>query len=365
MMNKLDEARIQINEIDQKMADLFAARMKAVEQVAAYKMERGLPILDTSREEEVIRRNAAYMDNEALKSYYVNFLKYNMTLSRSYQRRLMEGMRVAYSGVPGAFADIAAKRIFPDGSTLPYKDFKAAYEAVVHGECDCAVLPIENSYNGDVSQVMDLAFFGELSVNGIFDMEIVQNLIGLEEASLRDIKEVISHPQALGQCADYIRERDYMSHEATNTAMAAKFVRDSGRKDLAAIASAETAELYGLKILDKKINESSSNTTRFAVFSRFSSRNAVKDDYFLMNFTVKNEAGCLGKVISIIGECGFNLRALKSRPTKDLIWEYYFFAEGEGNINSEQGEKMLQELSGHCSILKVLGSFEKEKKLES
>lgn len=364
-MSKLDDARKQINEIDQKMADLFAARMKAVEQVASYKMERGLPILDTAREEEVIRRNAAYMENEALKSYYVNFLKYNMTLSRSYQRRLLEGMKVAYSGVPGAFADIAAKKIFPDGTSVPYKDFKAAYEAVVSGECDCAVLPIENSYNGDVSQVMDLAFFGELSINGVYDMEIIQNLIGIEGSSVREVKEVISHPQALGQCADYIRERDFDSHEATNTAMAAKFVAESGRKDLAAIASAETAELYGLKILDKKINESSSNTTRFAVFSRFSSRNVAKDDYFVMNFTVKNEAGCLGKVISIIGECGFNLRALKSRPTKDLIWEYYFFAEGEGNINSPQGEKMLQELSDHCSILKVLGSFEKEKKLES
>lgn len=359
-MSKLDQARKEINQIDKEMARLFAARMKAVEQIAHHKKEHGLPILDTAREEEVIRKNAELMQEEALKSYYVNFLKYNMTLSRSYQHRLLEGMRVAYSGVPGAFADIAAKKIFPDGSSVPYKDFKAAYEAVVNGECDCAVLPIENSYAGDVSQVMDLAFFGNLSVNGVYDMEIVQNLIGVEGATVRDVKEVISHPQGLGQCAAYIRDHDFIGHEATNTALAAKQVAKEGRKELAAIASAETAELYGLTVLDKNINASSVNTTRFAVFSRFPNRNEQRDNYFVMNFTVKNEAGGLGKAISAIGDAGFNLRALKSRPSKELIWEYYFFAEGEGNINSEKGQAMLAELKKHCSMVKVIGSFEKE-----
>ncbi|MBQ6824931.1 MAG: chorismate mutase [Clostridia bacterium] len=363
-MSKLDEARKQINEIDQQMANLFAARMKAVELVAAHKKEHGLPILDTAREEEVIRKNAQYMKDEALKSYYVNFLKYNMSLSRSYQHRLLEGMLVAYSGVPGAFADIAAQKIFPDGSSVPYKDFKAAYEAVVNGECDCAVLPIENSYQGDVSQVMDLAFFGSLSINGIYDMEIVQNLVGVDGASVRDVKEVISHPQALGQCADYIRDHDFLAHEATNTAVSARKVAEEGRKELAAIASAETAALYGLKVLDKSINASSINTTRFAVFSRYANRNPQRDNYFVLNFTVKNEAGGLGKAVSAIGDAGFNLRALKSRPSKELIWEYYFFAEGEGNINSPEGEGMLEELKKHCSQVKIVGAFEKEQKLE-
>lgn len=363
-MSSLDETRKKINEIDQQMADLFAARMKAVEQVAAYKKEMGMPILDTAREEEVIRKNAQYMQNEALKSYYVNFLKYNMTLSRSYQHRLLEGMRIAYSGVPGAFADIATRKIFPDGTAVPYKDFKTAYEAVVNGECDCAVLPIENSYQGDVSQVMDLTFFGSLFINGIYDMEIVQNLVGLSGATVRDVREVISHPQGLGQCAEYIREHDLETHEVSNTAVAAKQVAREGRKELAAIASAETAELYGLKVLDKSINASNINTTRFAVFSRFANRNPRSDSYFVMTFTVKNEAGSLGRAISAIGDAGFNLHALKSRPSKDLIWEYYFFAEGEGNINTPAGEQMLTALKKHCSTFKVVGSFEKEKKLE-
>ena len=350
-MSKLDEARRQINEIDQQMADLFSARMKAVELVAAHKKEMGLPILDTAREEEVIRRNAQYMQDETLKSYYVSFLKYNMKLSRSYQHRLMEGMRVAYSGVPGAFAEIASKKIFPDGSAMPYKDFKAAYEAVVNGECDCAVLPIENSYAGDVTQVMDMGFFGSLYINGIYDMEIVQNLLGVPGSSLWDVKEVISHPQGLGQCADYIREHDFIPHEAANTALAAQKVANDGKKEWAAIASIETAELYGLKVLDKNINASSINTTRFAVFSRYPNRNPQKDNHFVLYFTVKNEAG-------------FNLAALKSRPTKELIWNYYFYAEGEGNINSEKGVQMIEQLKEICNHVKIAGAFEKEQKLD-
>lgn len=363
-MSKLEDARKIINQVDQQMAELFAKRMKAVKLVAEHKKECGLPILDTAREEEVLRKNAEYIQDEDIKSYYVNFLKSNMSISRSYQHRLMEGMRVAYSGVPGAFADIAARKIFPDASAVPYPDFKDAYEAVVSGECDCAVLPIENSYAGDVSQVMDLAFFGTLSINGIYDMEIVQNLVGIEGATVREVKEVYSHPQGLSQCADYIRDHGFITHEAPNTAIAAQKVAKQGDKTIAAIASIETASIYGLKVLDKSINESSVNTTRFAVFTRYSNRNPDKDNYFVMNFTVKNEAGGLGKAISAIGDYGFNLRALKSRPSKDLIWEYYFFAEGEGNINSVQGEKMLEELKKHCSILKIIGSFEKEQKLD-
>ncbi len=361
-MSKLEKARKIINEVDREMADLFVKRMRAAELVATHKMERGLPILDAAREEEVIRENSAHIEDDALRSYYVNFIKYNMTLSRRYQRRLLDGMRVAYSGVPGAFADIATKKIFPDATPVPCKDFKAAYDAVVCGECDCAVLPIENSYAGDVSQVMDLGFFGSLYINGIYDLEIVQNLVGIEGATLWDVREVISHPQGLNQCAEYIRDHDFISREATNTAVAAQEVAKAKRKDFAAIASVETAELYGLKVIEKGINENRNNTTRFAVFSRFENH-SENDQYFVMNFTVKNEAGGLGKAVSAIGEAGFNLRALKSRPNKELIWEYYFFAEGEGKIHSEQGEQMLAELKKHCSSLKVIGSFEREKKL--
>jgi len=359
-MNDLDKARQTINEVDKQMAALFEKRMEAAKEVAYYKQKNGIPITDAAREAEVIERNSTLISNEDLRSYYINFLRSNMELSKNYQHRLLEGMRVAYSGVKGAFANIAAARIFPDANVLPYSDFKSAYNAVVDGECDCVVLPIENSHNGDVGQVMDLAFFGSLYINGVYDISVVQNLLAIKGTTMDQIKEVISHPQALGQCADYIKKHGFKTIEAVNTAVAAQLVAESGRHDIAAIGSDEAAEEYGLKKLEAHINESNNNTTRFVVLSRTGKAPSPTDGHFIMLFTVKNEAGALGKAISVIGQHGFNLKALKSRPTKELIWEYYFYAEGEGNIYTDEGEKMLSELHQHCSTVKIIGSFEKE-----
>ncbi len=359
-MTELEKARKIINDTDKEMARLFVKRMTAVKQVAEYKKLHGMQVVDPQREAEVIERNSQLVESADLKSYYVTFLQNNMEISKSYQHRLLEGMRVAFSGVKGAFAQIAANKVFPDALAVPFGDFKAAYNSVVDGVTDCAILPIENSFNGDVGKVLDLAFFGPLHINGIYDIGVVQNLLALPSAEISDIKQVISHPQALGQCAEFIRENKLETIESINTAVAVKQVAESGRTDIAAIGSEEAAEEYGLKILKSHINESGNNTTRFAVFSRTAKQVSRDDKHFIMLFTVNNEAGALGKAISIIGDNGFNLKALKSRPTKELIWSYYFYAEGEGNINSEKGNKMLKELSEKCSELKVLGSFEKE-----
>ncbi len=359
-MNDLQHARQVINEVDREMARLFEQRMDAVRTVAVYKKEHGLPIDDFAREAELLHRNAAYMQNEEYRSYYIRFLKHTVTVSKDFQHRLLEGMSVAFSGVEGAFAHIVARRIFPDAQCVPYADFKAAYRAVENGECDCVILPIENSFNGDVGNVLDLAFFGSLFINGVYEAEIVQNLLGVKGASLQDIRKVVSHPQALGQCAEYLGRHNLETENAVNTAVAAKAIAEAGDKTAAAIGSAEAAELFGLQVLAEKINDSGTNTTRFAVFSR-SERNATPlDDRFIMLFTVKNTAGSLGEAISVIGQHGFNLKALKSRPTKDLVWDYFFYVEGEGNIHSDEGQAMLAQLEACCSNLKIAGSFEKE-----
>ena len=359
-MPELEKARQTINEVDKQMAELFKTRMDAVKAVAEYKRTHGLQVTDNAREAEVIRRNSKMVEDETLKSYYVDFLQHNMDISKNYQHRILEGMRVAFSGVEGAFANIAANKVFPDAIAVPHPDFKSAYDSVVNGDCDAVILPIENSFNGDVGQVMDLAFFGSLYINGVYDISVVQNLLAVKGTTMDEVKTVISHPQALGQCASYIRKHGFETVEAVNTAVAAKQVAESGRHDIAAIGSDEAAVKFGLKKLEAHINESNNNTTRFAVFSRSAKTPSAADSNFIMLFTVTNEAGSLGKAISIIGENGFNLRALKSRPTKELIWSYYFYAEGEGNIHSEAGKKMISELKEKCSNIRVLGSYEKE-----
>lgn len=362
-MTELDKARNIINATDKELAKLFEQRMDAVRMVAEYKKEHGIPVDDFGREATIIEANSKMISSDDYRSYYVGFLKKTIELSKDFQHRLLDGMRVAYSGVEGAFANIVAERIFPDAVCVGYPDFKSAFEAASKGECDCALLPVENSFNGDVGHVIDLAFFGDLYINGVYEAEIVQNLIGINGATVNDIKRVISHPQALGQCASYIEKNGFIPIEAVNTAVAAKNVAEMGEKDTAAIASEEAAEKFGLSVIERRINESGINTTRFAVFSRNRREIAANDKHFIMMFTVKNVAGSLGRAVSVIGEHGFNLRALKSRPTKDLIWDYYFYAEGEGNLGTFEGKAMLAELENCCNNIKIIGSYEKEIKI--
>lgn len=360
-MNKLDKARIEINEVDEAMAKLFQRRMEAVRLVAEYKKERGLPIFDKSREAAVIEKNTAYISDNEIKAYYVNLMNYELELSRSFQRKLISGIRVAYSGAVGAFAHEAAKKMYPDAEYVAYPNFDVAYEAVVSGECDNAVLPIENSFAGDVGVVMDLIFTGKLYINRVDNISVKQNLLACKGAKLSDIKEVISINQALMQCAKFLSAHDFKQTEYTNTALAAKYVAERNDKSIAAIAGEEAASCYGLDIIASGINDSAVNTTRFVSFSRVENDDGGKDnDNFILIFTVKNETGSLANAINIIGKYGYNMRSLHSRPSKEQIWSYNFFVEGEGNMRSENAKNMLSELKKVCNKIKLVGTYSAE-----
>ena len=360
-MNELESARKIINEVDSKMAALFEERMRAAEMVAKYKREHGLSILDKARENEIIVKNAEMIEDTVIREYYIQFLKDTMSISRDYQSRLNYGMKVAYSGVPGAFAYIAAKRMFPEAKLVAYQNFQEAYRAVENGECDSAVLPIENSYAGDVGTVMDLLFSGTLYVNQVVDLAIEHNLIACDGASLDTVRTVVSHEQALSQCAEYINARGYETQPYPNTALAAKYVKELNDPTVAAVASDETAAIFGLKILAGKIHTSKTNTTRFAAFSRsqndMKSKKSRMNDNFILVFTVKHEAGALAKTLDIIGAHGFNMRNLRSRPMKELMWSYYFYIEAEGSINTPDGRDMMTQLGATCDKLKLAGTY--------
>ena len=360
-MDDLKTYREKISEIDSKMIRLFEERMDVAKGIAAYKKEHGLSIKDESREELLIRQNAELIENQTIKEYYYAFQKNLMQLSCNYQARLNEGMNIGYSGVPGAFAYIAAKRMFPDSEPHSYSSFEEAYEAVEKGEMDACVLPIENSFAGEVGNVMDLMFSGNLYVNQVLDVDVVQNLLAVDGAQVEDIKKVVSHPQALMQCEKFIKEHGLQTEVYSNTAMAAEYVKNLNDKTVAAIASDETAKLYGLNILETSINTSRNNTTRFASFSRAQNRpvNTKKtgNDHFILVFTCKNEAGALAQTLNIIGAHNYNMKTLRSRPMKNLMWNYFFYIEGEGNINTSEGRDMLQELNALCANLKLVGTY--------
>ena len=359
-MRDIKELRQEINEIDKEMAQLFERRMGIAKEIANYKLANGLNIFDAKREEEVIAQNLSLISDENIKHYYVNFIKSVMNESKKYQSLVFDGLKVAYSGVPGAFAYIAAKRMYPKATYVAYSSFEAAYKACENGEVDVVILPIENSFAGDVGSVMDLIFQGSLKVNKMYDLDVVQNLIGVKGATKESIKTVISHPQALAQAAEYIEKHGYQQIEFGNTALAAMEVKEKNDISLGAIASAETAEIYGLEVIEAHVNSTNNNSTRFAALSRISRMpdSSVKmGEHFILVYTVKNQAGALAETLNIIGSHGYNMRTVRSRPMKELMWNYFFFVEVEGNINSQDGADVLNELSTLCDRLKLAGTY--------
>ena len=364
IMTSLEEAREKISEADKEIARYFEIRMNAVSEVAQYKKEHSLPVLDTGRENALIAKNKEYITNEEIRDLYILFQKNMMDLSKKYQSILISGQKIAFSGIEGAYAHIAAKKIFPEENISPYPSFKKAYTAVVNGKCDSVVLPIENSTAGEVGDNIDMIYSGTLFINGIYELRISHNLLGKKGAKLTDIKEVISHSQAIDQCKTFLEENNIAPKKAINTAIAAKQVSESCGKETGAIASKETAALYGLEIIREKINSGESNATRFAVLSRERHKDS-QNKLFMLGFTVKHEAGALAKAMNIIGDFGFNMQMIKSRPLKNLLWQYYFFTEIQGNPDSATGKKMLSGLKAFCPDVKLLGSYSKHNIIES
>ena len=359
----ISQTRKEIDRIDREMAKLFEERMAASKEVAGYKQKTGLPVEDKQRENAILEDAAKRIENKEYLPYYIDFIKSNIKISKSYQKRLLGGMTVAISGNEGAFADLTAKKVFKSANDEYFRDFAAAYRSAEMGESDLAFLPLENSFGGDVGAVLDLMFFGSLYVNGIYESEIVQNLLGVKGADENTVKTVLSHPQGLAQCREFIENAGYEVRETASTTEAARIVAESGDPTLGAIASEEAAKTFDLKVIKNHTNEQSGNTTRFAVLSRTKKQPSDSDDRFILMFTVKNAAGALSKAISVIGNYEFNLLSLKSRPTKLETWNHYFYVEGEGNIASDKGKDMLEALGNCCNNLKVLGSFKKEEKV--
>ena len=353
-MNQLDKAREKINAIDVQIRELFEQRMKSVEEVAEYKLKNNMKIFDPDREAEVIEKNSIKMQNEKLKPYYREYIQAVMDISKSYQESIVNCDTYGYQGVLGAFSHIATQRLFPHGKMKNYAAFEGAVKGVLNHEIAKAVLPFENSYTGEVGEILDLLFKYDVVIQSIYDLKINQNLLGLKGATLCDIKQVYSKDQAINQCQDFLKNFDYELIPYANTALAAKFVSESQDKSKAAIASIETAELYGLEVLAENINTSKDNTTRFVVVG-----NELPEDgnHLSIVFTVHHESGQLAKIMQIVAKYGFNMENIKSRSLKDASWQYYFYMEIEGHYRDEKMQSMLEECRNSSSNFKVIGVY--------
>lgn len=203
-MDKLKSAREKINEIDREMASLFEKRMEAVEDVVAFKLQNGMPVLDSTREKEVVERNSQYVENEKYKEYYKLFIKDVMDVSKKYQRKIIAPGAIGYQGVKGAFSHLALRNLFGETEERAFDAFEDVFNAVEKGEIQAGVIPFENSYTGEVGEVMDLLFDHDCYITEIYDMKINQNLLGVQGASIDDVKSVYSKDQALFQCRDFL-----------------------------------------------------------------------------------------------------------------------------------------------------------------
>ena len=262
-------------------------------------------------------------------------------------------IHIAYCGATGSFGEQAARALFPEEELLPCATFREAYEKTVRGESDRTLLPIENSYAGEVGATMDLLLHGELSVTDVVEMRVVQNLVAVKGTKIEEIRTVVSHPQALAQCAEYIAAHHFREEIEENTAFAAKKVAESGSHEIAAIASKAAAEAYGLDVLQADVAESRDNTTRFAVLATDAPEKR-KEERLILLFTVLDRSGALLEALKIIAAYGFNMKSLHSRPLKDKAWQYYFYVEAEGDGDESA---LLRELAECCSNAKIAGKY--------
>ena len=352
-MKDIEDWRRKIDRVDSEIARLFEERMHIVEGIAKYKQAKGMKVLDTTREEAVISKNIQRIEDESLKKYYRQFLVDMMNVSKSYQKDILNiGEDVGYQGARGAFSYITMKKLFKDSVGKPYTTFEEVFSAVTSGEIKYGVIPVENSYTGEIGEVFDLLKRYDCRIIKTYNLKIDQNLIGVKGSKIEDIKEVYSHPQGFLQSEKFLKGRGWKQVDYGNTAASAKHISEVGDVNKGAIGSRETAGIYGLEVLAENINTTDNNYTKFIVISR---EELKSGSAFSLLITTEHKMGELARVIKSIESHGYNMLNIKSRPIKNVPWEYYFYIELEGDL-MKAGD-LLRELTENSKYLKVLGSY--------
>ena len=265
--------------------------------------------------------------------------------------------KIVYQGVEGAYSHIVTQTLFPNADTENVNTFEDAINSVLNGEASYCVVPIENSSAGIVTDIFDLLLKKDVVIVAEYDLHISHCLLGIKGAKFSDIKSIYSHPQALMQCASYLKEHPEWSQiSLLNTAVSAKKVKNEGKIEQAAIASELSAKLYGLDILDMGINRNSNNTTRFVVLSKekIFSKGSNKLSLIL---ELPHEKGMLYNILGIFVLNGLNLLKIESRPIPEKTFEYRFFIDIEANLNSENVSNVLETLKNKVPFLKILGNY--------
>lgn len=265
-------------------------------------------------------------------------------------------MKVAFQGEPGAYSEQAVFDYFGDVETLPCESFDVMFDSVASGKCHAALAPIENSLAGSIHQNYDLLLQYDMHIVGEYFLRVRHCLIAMPGAQKGDIKKAISHPQALGQCAGYLRSYGIKAEQVYDTAGSVKMLKESGAMDVAAIASRRAAELYGMQILEEGIEDNPENYTRFLAIQRELIIPAG-DAKTSIVFTLKNLPGSLFKAMSVFALRDIDLTKIESRPLQGKPWEYLFYIDFIGSMYDATSKRALDHLGEYALMLRVLGSY--------
>lgn len=265
-------------------------------------------------------------------------------------------MKVAFQGEPGAYSEQAVFEYFGAVEAQPCETFEAVFEAVDSGACESALIPIENSLAGSIHQNYDLLLRNRLQIVGEYFLRVRHCLIALPGVGKSEIRKAVSHPQALGQCAGYLRSRGIRAEPAYDTAGSVKALREAGARDTAAIASRRAAELYGMEILEEGIEDNPENYTRFLAIAPAPVEPQAEAKTSIV-FTLRNQPGALFKALSVFALRDMDLTKIESRPLPGKPWEYLFYIDFIGATHEETTGHALDHLGEYALMLRVLGSY--------
>ncbi len=265
-------------------------------------------------------------------------------------------MKIAFQGEPGAYSEQAVFNFFGNVKTKPCESFDVVFDSVVSDECEFGLIPIENSLAGSIHQNYDLLLRHDLHIVGEYLLRVQHCLIALPGVKKEDIKKAISHPQALGQCAAYLRNLGIKPETVYDTAGSVKMLKASGERTTAAIASRRAAELYEMEILEEGIEDNPENYTRFLAISKQAIQPEGEAKTSIV-FTLKNQPGSLFKAMSVFALRDIDLTKIESRPLQGSPWEYLFYIDFIGSTQDETVRKALDHLSEYALMTRVLGSY--------
>jgi prephenate dehydratase len=265
-------------------------------------------------------------------------------------------MKIAFQGEAGAYSEQAVFGYFGNVETIPCESFDTVFDAVVSNKCECALIPIENSLAGSIHQNYDLLLRNDLHIVGEYFLRVRHCLITMPGVKKENIKKAISHPQALGQCAGYLRNNGIKAEQVYDTAGSVKMLKESGAQDTAAIASRRAAELYGMQILEEGIEDNPENYTRFLAIHH-EGKIPEGEAKTSIVFTLKNVPGALFKALSVFALRDIDLTKIESRPLQGSPWEYLFYIDFIGAIHETRVENALDHLGEYAVMLRVLGSY--------